>query len=264
MRASRIAFVIVIAVGVVALLALAGARSNSGAGKEIVESDETAEQSAARGRIDVERPPTVTAPTSAGIHELRTAHGRAQVFVPAKLAHPAPLLLMFHGAGGSSENGLGLVKEAAEQQGVIVVAPKSRDVTWDVIVGSFGPDVMTVSESVRAATHAFPIDHSKVAVAGFSDGASYALTMGMINGDRFGQVIAFSPGFTAARDTEGAPKIFISHGVHDSVLPIDVTSRRIVDRLESRYDITYREFEGGHTVPANMVDAAFHEWLGRA
>jgi hypothetical protein len=55
----------------------------------------------------------------------------------------------------------------------------------------------------------------------FSDGASYALTLGLTNGDLLDSVLAFSPGFAAPMVTHGAPRVSISHSDDDRVLPID-------------------------------------------
>jgi predicted esterase len=45
------------------------------------------------------------------------------------------------------------------------------------------------------------------------------------------------------------------------VLPIDRTSRRIVPELErSGYEVTYREFDGPHTVPPALAAEAA-DWI---
>ena len=60
-----------------------------------------------------------------------------------------------------------------------------------------------------------------------------------------------------------APHIFLSHGTRDKVLPIDRTSRTIVPELERRgYDVRYREFEGPHTIPADLARDAFRWFKG--
>jgi hypothetical protein len=74
---------------------------------------------------------------------------------------------------------------------------------------------------------------------GLSDGASYALSLGLLNGDLFTHVIAFSPGFVAKGTRRGNPQVFVSHGLRDQVLPIDRCSRRIV-----------RDLRGDDYVPA--------------
>jgi predicted esterase len=55
----------------------------------------------------------------------------------------------------------------------------------------------------------------------------------------------------------GKPAVFISHGQADTVLPIQRCSRRIVPQLQADgYQVDYREFAGGHTVPAELATAA--------
>jgi predicted esterase len=100
-----------------------------------------------------------------------------------------------------------------------------------------------------------------VAIEGFSDGATYAVSVGITNGDLFSHVVAFSPGFAAPAAQEDMPTIFMSHGTHDSVLPVDACSRSIVPRLErAGYEVVYREFEGGHSVPKTIAREAV-EWF---
>jgi predicted esterase len=58
--------------------------------------------------------------------------------------------------------------------------------------------------------------------------------------------------------------VFVSHGSGDRVLPADATSRRIVPRLQAGgSEVSYREFDGGHAIPA-VVQAEAARWLGWA
>lgn len=58
----------------------------------------------------------------------------------------------------------------------------------------FGPDVLYLNKALHHVFNRYSIDPSRLAVAGFSDGASYALSLGVANGDLFSHIIAFSPG----------------------------------------------------------------------
>ena len=163
---------------------------------------------------------------------------------------PAPLAVMLHGATARAEDVLALPKGMAERIGLILLAPNSRGYTWDVLLGGYGPDVATIDRALEWAFSSYTIDPARVAIGGFSDGASYALSLGLTNGDLFTHVLAFSPGFAAPARRVGSPRVFVSHGTRDPVLPIDRCGRRIVPTLRRNgYDVTYREFEGGHTVP---------------
>lgn len=206
------------------------------------------------GRLGA-RPPE--APASSGKTGLRRL-GQAQLYVPPGDG-PKTLVVSLHGAGGGPDEAIALLHPHADRAGLILLAPKSRRPTWDIAQGGFGPDVAGIDRLLELVFSEYPVDH--VAVAGFSDGASYALSLGLTNGDLFRSVIAFSPGFIAFEQQNGMPRLFVSHGTFDSILPIGRTSRRGVPRLRAAgYNVKYREFEGDHEVPARVVREAV-AWL---
>src|ERR1700712_1266699 len=181
------------------------------------------------------------------------------MFVPDRLpAGPVPLVVLLHGATSNPADVLPIMEEQAQRKGFLVLAPKSIDYTWDVIVGgAFGPDVAALDSALSEVFSQFDVDPERVAVAGISDGASYALSLGLANGDLFTHILAFSPGYFAPGHREGHPRIFISHGREDAVLPIEKTSWRVVSLLKrTGYQVDFREFTGGHEAPVEMVDAA--------
>jgi poly(3-hydroxybutyrate) depolymerase len=204
-------------------------------------------------------------PVGPGDHALGLATARDPVLhVPPGFdaGQAAPLLIALHGAGGSAASGLAFLQPLADQRGLLVLAPASVSTTWDAIRRGYGPDVDLIDRALAAVSTKVRVDPERIAVAGFSDGASYALGLGLANGRLFGRVVAFSPGFIPPAGRSGRPEMFVSHGDADDVLPIRRTSRRIVPALkEDGYDVTYREFAGGHTVPPEVAAEAV-EWLG--
>jgi predicted esterase/lysophospholipase L1-like esterase len=207
-------------------------------------------------------PPTET--VSPGLHALGLDRDRdALLLVPAgnRADQPAPFVLSLHGAGGDATSGLYPLRDLANEAGLILLSPASRQSTWDVIRGGYGPDVAFIDRALAAAFARCTVDPALLAVAGFSDGASYALSLGITNGDVFGHVMAFSPGFMAPADQRGEPRIFISHGMKDQELAIDRTSRRIAPQLaRAGYDVQYVEFDGPHTVPPEIARQAL-DWF---
>jgi phospholipase/carboxylesterase len=175
---------------------------------------------------------------------------------------PAPLVVSLHGAGGSAGHGLSLFRPLADEAGFLVLAPDSRGRSWDVIVGSYGPDVEFLDRCLAGVFAQYAVDPAHLAIGGFSDGASYALCLGLANGDLFTHILAFSPGFASPPVREGRPEIYISHGQSDTVLPIDVCSRRLIPRLRRQgYEVLYREFDDGHTVPPAIAGEALSWFL---
>ncbi len=201
---------------------------------------------------------------SSGRHRLGLAADRdALLYVPPgnRADRLAPMVLLLHGAGGNAEAGLSLLQPLADAANLVLLAAPSRGQTWDVIINDYGPDVELIDRALAETFNRYAIDSEQLAIGGFSDGASYALSLGLTNGDLFTHVIAFSPGFMAPRRPAGKPHVFISHGIHDDVLPIDVCSRRIVPQLErAGYDVRYREFDGPHTVPPEIAGEAV-DWF---
>ena len=183
------------------------------------------------------------------------------LLVPAAPARPLPLVVFFHGAGGDAQRSLPLISPAAQAAGTLVLLPTSAGATWDLVRGVLGADVTALDAALAGVFEHYAVD--RVAFSGFSDGASYALSLGVANGDLADALLAFSPGFVAALPQHGAPRVWVSHGTQDAVLPVDRCGRRVVRLLqESGYEVQYEEFEGPHVVPPALVDSALDWWLG--
>ena len=195
--------------------------------------------------------------------ELRGAHGSAGLlYIPEPADRgPVRLVVMFHGAGQSPQSARRILETQARDRPFALLLPRSAGPTWDAIRGPAGADLRSADALIEAAADRVAVTR-EVAVAGFSDGASYALGAGMALGRAVSEIIAFSPGFVVnAGRRVRKPRIFISHGIGDPVLTIDLTSRVIVPALiDAGYDVEYREFLGGHTVPPAVADEAV-DWL---
>jgi phospholipase/carboxylesterase len=221
---------------------------------------------AEKGRLSA-RPRKAARGIDTGLHPLGLRAERdALLYVPeASAKHKrAPLVLSLHGAGRTADRAIELLRSLSDEHGFLLLAPQSTGVTWDVIQGSYGPDVAFVNQSLSRTFELREIDPHRVGISGFSDGASYALSVGLINGEFFSAVLGFSPGFIVPAEFTGLPPIFISHGTQDPILPIDECSRRIVPALKrSGYTVTYREFEGKHTLPPEIAAEAMR-WFMKA
>jgi len=190
---------------------------------------------------------------------LRPLVGGALLLVPDRPA-PGELLVYFHGAQGRAADGLALLKSVAVKTGALVLLVSSRRSTWDLALGQLGPDVAALDAVLEQVTARY--DVRRLALAGFSDGASYALTLGLANGDLVEQVLAFSPGYVRALPAVGSPRLWVSHGTGDQVLPVELCGRRLAAALrEQGYPVQYLEFDGGHVVTAALVADAVHTWL---
>ena len=242
------------------LLAACAGAAESGAGGGAAEEQ--------RGRL-LARPimPPSDRTAASGLRRLALGSGQeGLLYVPPghDATREAPLALTLHGAGGDAKSGLSHLIGLADEFGLVLLAPESRGRTWDVLEGGYGPDVGFIDRALGQTFGRLAVDAGRLAITGFSDGASYALSLGLTNGDLFTHAIAFSPGFAAPAERRGEPSVFVSHGTRDRVLPIERCSRRIVPQLEREgYGVRYREFEGPHTVPEGVAREAL-EWFARA
>ncbi len=182
------------------------------------------------------------------------------LLVPEHVEPGAPLVVWFHGAGGHAARSVPTVRAAAAGAGALVLLPSSAESTWDLLTGRTGADVGPLDTALGHVLETY--DVGRVAFAGFSDGASYALSLGLANGELAEVVLAFSPGFVAPPSLVGRPRCWVAHGTADTVLPVDRCGRRVVALLERQgYRVHYEEFDGGHVVRPDHVVEALRWWM---
>ena len=108
-------------------------------------------EAAAEGRL-LARPaqPSGTAPI--GLQPLGLDGDRdGLLYVPKgyQVNHPAPLVLMLHGAGGNASGGITPFQHLADENGLILLAVDSRRQTWDVLRGGYGPDITFIDQALE-------------------------------------------------------------------------------------------------------------------
>ena len=201
-----------------------------------------------------------TGTIDSGWHQLWSGSPSAHVLVPAGYdsAQAYPLVVGLHGAGGTADGHRTFFGPYAESDHFLLLIPDSADYTWDGVLGRYGPDIATLDRALKATFERARVDPTRITAEGFSDGASYALGVGIINPDLFTRIVAFSPGFVTETEVQTKkPKIFISHGRQDPILPIDRASRQIVPGLRNAgYEVDFREFDGGHEIPTDIARSA--------
>jgi phospholipase/carboxylesterase len=187
------------------------------------------------------------------------------LYVPTSYdpATPAPLVVLLHGAGGGSSDwwSSGSLARIADDLGVIIATPEARGASWEFLqTNAFGIDTDFIDRTFGRVFSLCNVDPTRIAIGGFSDGASYALTLGLANGDLLSAMIGFSAGTATLTTQRGRPRAFISHGTNDLVLSFD-RGRQIADNLASLgHSVTFVEFDGGHVMSAAMARQAL-EWF---
>lgn len=239
-------------IGIALLMAFATAPSSLGQSQDLSRRD---------GRLTA-RPRSVAKAAVPGITSLSIGRDRDGIlYVPHEVkSGPVPLVVLLHGAGGSARGVLPRIFGGSDTISFAILVPDSRGPTWDAIRGIYGPDIAFIDSALKVAFSRVNVDPARVIVSGFSDGASYALAIGRMNGDLFTRIVAFSPGFIPPSTATGKPEVFITHGDNDPILPFEATSQRIVPAMKrAGYNVTLKQFVGGHTVPSDVARAAF-QW----
>ncbi|WP_353154253.1 esterase [Herminiimonas fonticola] len=217
------------------------------------------------GRLSFAHTQPTKPPLQPGRHSLGIAEERDTfLYVPNGLEEEVavPLMVLFHGGGGSAEKVAHFLEQHAEQNQFLLMVPQSIYPTWDIVIGGNGPDLHRLNTALAKVAEHYFIDPDRFCFAGFSDGGSYAMSIGLTNGDLVTHVVVFSGGFMSVFMQEGAPHIFITHGLSDEQLPIETSGRPNAQKMKAAgYDVTYLEFNGNHSIQPPIVDLAVKFFL---
>ncbi|MGU3494955.1 alpha/beta hydrolase [Xanthobacteraceae bacterium A53D] len=175
---------------------------------------------------------------------------------------PTPLVVLFHGGGGSAEKILPMLEQHAEANGFLLLVPQSQFPTWDIVIAGNGPDRERLDQALAEVASRFTLDPTHICFAGHSDGGSYAMSLGLTNGQFVTHIIVSSAGFMSVHHQEGAPRVFISHGINDEQIPIDRSGRTHSNLLkQAGYDVNYVEYNGPHAYQPPVVALAVNFFL---
>ena len=217
------------------------------------------------GRLTFRHQAPTRPPLAPGRHDLGLFTARDTVIiVPGGIdaTQPVPLMVLFHGGGGSADKILPVMRAHAETHKFLLLVPQSLMPTWDIVIAGNGPDRERLDMALHEVASRFTLNPARIAFAGHSDGGSYALSNGLCNGDIVSHVLAFSAGFMTVLAQHGTPSIFIAHGSKDEQTPVDTAGRAHATRLHAAgYDVTYIEYDGPHQSQPPIVDTAVAYFL---
>ena len=190
-----------------------------------------------------------------------------------------PTILTLHGLGSNEQELIGLASHLPE--GLLWISPRAPlalgpdSYEWYRVRIIGRPDPAQVALALQTIDHfineiltTYPIDPQKLFLLGFSQGSLLSMCYALEHPSRVAGVIAQS-GYIPSHinleinETEVRNKPFIlTHGVQDTMIPIEC-GRASRDRLQALgVDLTYQEFQMGHTVSLNSLEM-ISEWLER-
>jgi predicted esterase len=212
-------------------------------------------------------PSATTTTLKPGVSRL---NARSFAYRPKTVAGPPPLIVLLHPAGGNAQEFLSEFKRTADQRGALLLALQATGRTWTLKPdgngrADFGAEPAALDEALTVLFDQTAIDPKRVAILGFSDGASYALSIGLANPRLFKGVVALSPGTVwLPPGVDSSQRIFIAHGTRDEILPFENARDTIAPGLEKAgLKPQTLWFRGEHEIDDPSVEQALDYVLGK-
>lgn len=188
-------------------------------------------------------------------------------------------LILLHGRGSDENDLFGLSEYLDDRLFIISVrAPYQFSYgggyTWFDVEDIGKPEIKMLNESlgkliqfIRDVHAGYPVDKAKTLLFGFSMGSMMSYIVSLTNPELTRGVIAASGLLPEGIDLgynfegqEGKP-FFISHGIHDSIIPVSFGTRAKELLSKAGAIVTYREYEMDHQInEENLADII--KWIG--
>ena len=220
-------------------------------------------------RIEHKTPEPRDEPSPTGHIFVERGDSRAVLLTPAEMdpAKRYPLITVLHGAGRQDEMLVKACRDQPETRDALFLVPRSLLPTWDLIASPERPDLDFLEYAYDLIYRRYPVDPDRQALLGYSDGASYALSVGLSNPRIFRAVMGWAAGFIAlapAFDPDAAPKpaVLLEYGTHDELFPFDRVALPMRENLRrAGYTVEFRVDQGGkHWPSADFLPEAL-DWF---
>ena len=208
---------------------------------------------------------------------------RAALFTPDEIepGRSYPLLAVLHGAGRREELLMKAYRDEAERRQALFLIPRSYHMTWDLITAatqgaeasaaggapSARPDLDFLEYAYDLIFRRYPVDAGRLGLLGYSDGASYALSVGLSNPELFRAVMGGAAGFVAIENDAAAPgvprpAVLVEYGTHDELFPFEQVAVPMRQQLEAfGCQVTFRVDEGGRHWPSGTFQDEALDWF---
>jgi phospholipase/carboxylesterase len=187
---------------------------------------------------------------------------------------PYPMIVCLHGRGADMRDLAGLAP-AIDQTGYLYVCPNAP-VTISIGPGYTGrawyepagnPNLAAMEQALTALDDVvhdvfaqYQVPAGQAILLGFSQGGAMTYRYGMLRPEMFAGLVILSgalrnpeallPHLPSTRDQH----IFIAHGTHDPMVPVDL-SRDAIDFLKAQgYQLLYREYPMGHEINLEVLN----------
>ena len=198
------------------------------------------------------------------------------IYRPSSLTEKAPLLVLLHGYGSNKEDLFGFADYLSPELSIlaleapIVLGPERYawyDIYFEPSQGKWSDAtqaqrvVQRILANIESAIKQINADATRLSLLGFSQGSILSLALGLEHHKLAKNIIVLSGYinhdiFELPKNLTPklGPKIFMSHGSQDQVIPLAWAQESRDFLMQHQYDLTYREFPVGHGVnPENFA-----------
>ena len=220
-------------------------------------------------RLDARYKPPETRHEASPTGEVRVEHGdgRALLLVPETLTggRTYPLITVFHGAGRQDEMLAKTFRHEPAERDALFLIPRSHHPTWDLIVGQGRADMDFLEFAYDLIYRRYPVDPARQAIIGYSDGASYGLSLGLSNPQIFSAVMGWAAGFKRIEEPPAGspkPRVLLEYGSHDPLFPFEQIALPMrADLEEEGYEVAFMVDKGGRHWPRGDFHSDALDWF---
>lgn len=177
-----------------------------------------------------------------------------------------PLIICMHGGYGEGYEYIWTWLRPARAKGYILLSPKSIGDTWSMTMGSRDTrSIMRMLDEVRGV---YSVDPSRIYLTGLSDGGIMTYILGLERHEIFAGIAPVAGALHMAADpmlrsgTGRELPIFVIHGVHDFIFPVQFTRQTNNLLKQLGYNLTYEELpEWGHAFPYSINERLVAPWF---
>jgi phospholipase/carboxylesterase len=201
-----------------------------------------------------------------GSVQVEQGEGRALLLVPDRLdtSRLYPLITVLHGAGRQDDVFAKMFAGEANARDALFLIPRSVHPSWDLIVGAGRPDMDFLEYAYDLIYRRYPIDPARQALLGYSDGASYGLSLGLSNPKIFDTVMGWAAGFKLIEEPPAGspkPRVLLEYGTHDQLFPFEQIALPMRADLERQgYEVDFMVDKGGRHWPRGDFHSDALDW----
>jgi len=204
-----------------------------------------------------------------GFVEVQSGPCRAILLTPEVIEpdRSYPLITVFHGAGRQDEMLVKACRGEPDRRQAFFLIPRSDAPTWDLIAGGDAqPDFDFLEYAWDLIYRRYPIDPARQVLVGYSDGASYALSLALSNPGFFDAALCWAAGFAMMdRNAVGVDnkrtRFYLEYGTADELFPFDQIAVPMRENLErAGYQVEFSVDEGGRHWPSGSFQREALDW----